>query len=188
MKQVFIINGAPTAGKDTFCEKVVNVAKQHNIFAKSISSVDRVKQICADMGWAGAKNEEDRNFLAEVKFSWKKYNNGPLKDMLSKALSNEYDILFVHIRELDEIDELKRLLNSSIHSVTQERIYCSTMYVKRDVNSNSTSKHSNEADAQAMSENAYAYDVIVDNNGALDDLSLYAETFVREMTVLAQMS
>jgi hypothetical protein len=181
MTNVFLLNGAPTAGKDTFCEMVIKHGKSHRLTVKTISSVDDVKRLATEMGWSGAKEDKDRDFLAELKYLWKRYNNGPLRDMLAKCKKLDYDILFVHIRETDEIDELKNLLNAAIHEVSLDRIYCWSMYLDRNV----TSVTSNAADAQAMTSEGYDYDIILDNNGTLEDLEHAAIAFLQSGENLA---
>lgn len=175
MKHVFLLNGAPTAGKDTFCEMVIKHGLANNLTVKTISSVDEVKRLGSEMGWPGTKFPCDRDFLAELKYLWKRYNNGPLIDMLAKCKKLDYDILFVHIRETDEIADLKNLLNSSIHDVSLDRISCSSVYLQRNVEAVT----SNAADAQAMTSEGYDYDTIISNNGTLEELYLKAEAFAK---------
>ena len=57
MKKIYIVNGKPRSGKDTFAELL---GKHCRVF--KYSSVDKVKQIAAKCGWDGGKTDKDRRF------------------------------------------------------------------------------------------------------------------------------
>ena len=103
--KVVIITGSPESGKDTFfemCGKFANV--------RSVSSIEIVKKAARMLGWTNGKRPQDRKFLQELKALSIWYNNQPY-EMLSWAYENackegELDILFMHVREADEIEKI----------------------------------------------------------------------------------
>ena len=101
--KLFIINGISGSGKDTFCKFV---AKNHPGRVCSITSVARVKQFLAVHMGITKKIPElmrllQKHFITEV--------NGPFKHTSKRIIGyrDEFnaDILFVHVREKDEIQK-----------------------------------------------------------------------------------
>ncbi len=100
-KTVIVINGAGGVGKDTLCE----LCSKH-FSVKNISSITPIKEIAACMGWNGQKDDKSRKFLADLKRLSVDYNDYPTSWALceyNKFLCSDYDIMFVHIREPEEI-------------------------------------------------------------------------------------
>lgn len=105
-KIVIIINGKGGAGKDTVCEITSKFFKVRNI-----SAITPIKEIAANFGWNGEKDNKSRKFLSDLKRAFIEYN-----DLPNRYLEKEYhafkgsdaDILFAHIREKDQIDAFKR--------------------------------------------------------------------------------
>lgn len=100
-KQIFVINGPGGVGKDTLC---VMAAKHFRV--KNISSITPIKQIAAECGWQGEKTDRARKFLADLKSLTAEYNDFPTRWILKEYedfLASEDEILFVHIREGEEI-------------------------------------------------------------------------------------
>lgn len=181
-KQVFIINGSGGTGKDTFVElvndsdnfyKLIGGKYTKRIKVYNHSSVTKVKKIAKIIGWNGEKTEKDRKFLSDLKLLTSEYNNMPLEDMKSyanKAFNNDFDkcdmkILFLHIREPEEVAK----------AVNEFKKYnVKTILVKRD-----SVKHitSNMADENVYN---YNYDIVINNNGTLDDLKAKAECFLMD--------
>ena len=100
-KTVLVINGAGGVGKDTLCAMAAERFRVENI-----SSITPIKEIAAEMGWNGAKDDKSRKFLADLKKLSVEYNDYPTLWAAEKyrdfAVSDK-DILFVHIREPEEI-------------------------------------------------------------------------------------
>jgi hypothetical protein len=71
MKNIFLINGSGSCGKDSFCNFCADVAPTMNI-----SSVDKVKEAAEILGWSGGKSERDRKFLSDIKSLSDDYNDG----------------------------------------------------------------------------------------------------------------
>lgn len=158
-KQVIIINGTGGSGKDTFVRFCSEFAKVTNI-----SSVDRVKEAAKILvGWNGEKNEKARKLLVDLKQLSIKYNDYP-----TKYIQEQYKIfeksdsqyLFIHIREIEEIEKIKKLLNAKTLLVLNSRVALIT---------------SNSSDANVYK---YEYDYKIENSGSLEDLKQKAKEFI----------
>lgn len=161
-KQVFIINGSGGVGKDTFVELV---SKVFNLSVMNFSSVDKVKEIARIIGWNGGKAERDRKFLSDLKLLCTDYNNMPFNSMSEKVkefTESNTVMLFLHIREPEEIEKARIAFGAK------------TVLIKRN-----TIKHitSNMADGNVFN---YQYDIIVDNDGNLEDFKKKAVQFVED--------
>lgn len=158
-KHIFIINGSGGSGKDTFCNLCSSFLSVYNI-----SSIDKIRESAKILGWNGEKDEKSRYFLAHMKYLSSKYNNHPyeyIKNQIEYFKENdELDIMFIHIREAEEIDKVKNDFN------------CKTIIVR---NINIKEIKSNKADANVEN---YNYDLIIDNSGTLEDLKKVAFDFI----------
>ena len=166
-KEVFIINGQNSAGKDTFVAYVASKLQYPSVI--NFSSVDKIKDIARIIGWDGTKTERNRKFLFDLKVLCSEYNDMPFNSM--KDIVNEfyrftfYRMLFLHIREPEEIERAKNEFNAK------------TILVVRDSVEQVTS---NIADKNVFN---YDYDIIIDNNGTLKDLSNKATDFVNDFII-----
>lgn len=100
-KLTLVINGRGGVGKDTLCEVA---AARYRV--KNISSITPIKALAAQCGWAGEKTDAARRFLAELKRLTVEYNDYPTRWVLAEReafLAGDEQILFVHIREAEEI-------------------------------------------------------------------------------------
>ena len=105
-KAVMIINGAGGVGKDTICD----LASKH-FKVRNISSVDPIKEIATFCGWTGVKDDRARKFLHDLKTVTAEYNDFPTNwalNVFRQFLENDEQILFVHIREPEEIAKYVR--------------------------------------------------------------------------------
>lgn len=122
-KTVIIINGSGGVGKDTICSIVGEHYK-----TEVISSIDPIKAIAAQGGWNYSdKSASGRKLLADLKQSFITYNNLPMKYLVQKYkdfLNSNSTVLFVHIREPEEIEKFK-------NQCTDTR--CVTLLIKSDV-------------------------------------------------------
>lgn len=161
-KKIIIINGSGGVGKDTFvefCQEYANV--------KNISSVDKVKEAAKILvGWNGDKDDKSRKLLVDLKQLSIDYNDYPtvyIKDEADSFIENsEQDMMFVHIREISEIEKLKKLLNAKTLLITSTRVAKIT---------------SNNSDANV---DQYTYDYYISNDGTLDELKEKAKEFVEK--------
>ena len=154
MKKIYIVNGKPRAGKDTFAELL---GKHCRVF--KYSSVDKVKQIAAKCGWDGGKTDKDRKFLADLKRITTEFNDMSYDDVTEKVAyflkTDFFDVMLIDIREPEEIER-------AIEGYGAEAIYINNVNVPMVT--------SNESDANV---NNFVYDYIIANDGTLDD---FAET------------
>lgn len=166
-KKIFIINGSGGVGKDTFVELVsieMNdiLKKFHTVW--NYSSVDKVKEVAKEIGWDGGKTEKDRKFLSDLKILSTEYCDMPFKSIFNKVYEfrndNDAVFLFIHIREPEEIKRATKCFNAK------------TILVVRD---NVKQITSNIADKNVFD---YDYDLIVVNNGTIEDLQEYVKSFV----------
>lgn len=151
-KLVIIINGTGGVGKDTMCE----IAARHYA-VDNISSITPVKDVASLCGWNGEKDEKSRKFLSDLKALLTNYNDYPTLYLMKKYkefMESNKVLLFVHIRECEEIDKFKRNIKTP----------CITLLIKRTNMKEVT--WGNESDD--MVEN-YEYDYIFDNNRPLEE-------------------
>lgn len=149
-KIVIIINGVGGAGKDTLC----NLAAKH-YKAKNISAITPIKDIARNYGWNGEKDAKSRKFLSDLKRVFIDYNDLPTRYLYSQYkefVESEDNILFVHIREKEEIEKFKKLVT----------LRCITLLVDRRT-SNAT-KWGNASDDEVEN---YQYDFSFENNKSL---------------------
>lgn len=158
-KQVIIINGTGGSGKDTFVEFCSEFAKVTNI-----SSVDKVKEAAKILvGWNGEKDEKSRKLLVDLKQLSIEYNNAPtkyIKEEYDNFTKSNSEYLFIHIREIEEIEKVKNLLNAKTLLIRNPRVALIT---------------SNNSDGNVYN---YNYDYIIENDGTLEDLKEKAKKFV----------
>ena len=154
MKKIYIVNGKPRAGKDTFAELL---GEHCRVF--KYSSVDKVKQIAAKCGWDGGKEDKDRKFLADLKRITTEFNDMSYDDVTEKVAyflkTDFFDVMLIDIREPEEIER-------AIEGYGAEAIYINNVNVPMIT--------SNESDANV---NNFVYDYVIANDGTLDD---FAET------------
>lgn len=162
-KIVIIINGNGGVGKDTLCEYAGEKYKVSNI-----SAITPIKNIASQYGWKGEKNQESRKFLADLKRVFIEYNNLPflyLKEEYEKFLHDDAQILFVHIREGEEIDKFKRCVG----------IPCITLLIRRN---HLQENWGNDSDDNVEK---YEYDYIYENNKSLSDARYDFVSFLQEI-------
>jgi thymidylate kinase len=110
-KLVVIINGNGGVGKDTLCE----FAKDTFVI-RNISAITPIKEIASAYGWKGEKDAKARKFLADLKAAFIDYNDLPflyIKEQYHSFLEDEKEeVLFIHIREAQEIEKVKQYVQT----------------------------------------------------------------------------
>lgn len=158
MKKIYIVNGKPRAGKDTFAELL---RKYCRVF--KYSSVDKVKQIAAECGWDGSKMDKDRRFLSELKRITTEYNDMSYDDVAEKVAyflkTDFFDVMIIDIREPEEIER-------AIEGFGAESIFIESKHAQT-VTTNSSDKNVE----------LFEYDHIVKNNGSILDFQLTIKDF-----------
>lgn len=164
IKKIIIINGCGGCGKDTFIEIMSTILTDQNNRVENLSTIDPIKEVALQLGWDNTKDDKGRLFLVELKQAWKKYNNGPVKyiNKRIKRCCNIKDLgfyIFVHCREINEINEFKNLYPESISLlITRPGIQI-------------------ESNSSDMFVNDYEYDYFIENDGEIDQLTLKAQNF-----------
>lgn len=108
-KITIVINGVGGCGKDT----LVSILSQH-MRVKNVSSITPVVDVAKYCGWDGVKTEKSRKFLSDLKrllTEFNEYSLNYLLDQQSTFLESDEEIMFVHIREPEEI---KKFVDHSI--------------------------------------------------------------------------
>ena len=102
-KLVFVINGRGGVGKDTLCEYAARHFRVTNL-----STIMPIKELAAQCGWQGEKTDRARRFLSDLKAVLAAYNDYPTlwaKERYLEFLAGENEIMFMHIREREEIEK-----------------------------------------------------------------------------------
>ena len=111
---VIIINGKGGVGKDTLVE---GFNRRSRYKAKNISAIHGIKEAAKMIGWDGGKSDRDRKFLSDLKKLSIDYNDFPLKDVLFQYYwfirNAQEHILFIHIREPQEIAKCKKNIQAT---------------------------------------------------------------------------
>ena len=105
-KLVIAINGRGGVGKDTLCD----FAAKHFAVC-NLSSIMPVKELAAQCGWSGEKTDRARRFLSDLKALLIDYNDYPTvwaKARYEEFLASDAQIMFMHIREGEEITKFVR--------------------------------------------------------------------------------
>lgn len=151
-KKVVIINGKGGVGKDTLCEFI---GKKYKI--RNVSSITPIKEIGKQYGWDGGKSEKDRRFLSDLKQAFIEYNDLPTNYLLGQyvefMMTQDESIMFVHIREPEEIQKFKDRINGN----------CYTILIHRDAVEKT---YGNDSDDRV---NDYHYDMDFYNNASIEE-------------------
>lgn len=168
-KMIFIVNGKPRAGKDTFAQ-ILN--EYMDVY--KYSSVTKVKEIAKQCGWTGAKEERDRKFLHELKMLTSAYSDMSYSDVIEeidkfKKGELDADIFVVDVREPEDIDRLVKATNAFTIFIENNRVPSIT---------------SNAADANVEN---YRYDFVIQNNGTLEDFEANIKLFIEVLMTFMLM-
>lgn len=169
--KIYIVNGAPLSGKTTFCNMVIKIVGDDK--GRNFSTVDKIKEIARDFGWDGEKTPKARKFLSDLKDVLTDWNDLPVRDIksrlasfeenLSRTNNGEGSVVFIMVREPDEI---KRLC---------EELGAQSLLVRK--RGSELVEASNHADQNVLN---LKYDLVVDNEGNLEDLAYTALGFVEK--------
>ena len=172
---IVLINGCGGSGKDTFEDMVkgflygVVPLKIHHI-----STIDPLRNIAKEIVKINdpksvLDKDSYRDCLADLKATWDKNYDGSFIYLTKKLnqIQLERDlkhVVFVHVREKENIERIVREVDIDSWSITTLCVYGRT-----DPNA-----FSNSSDRDVMS---YHYDVYVNNSGSMDDLKNAAEAY-----------
>lgn len=153
-KQVFIINGRGGVGKDTVCSCVAQYCHVRNI-----SSITPIVEIARFAGWSGEKTLAARRMLSQLKEVFTEYNDLSFRYCMEQyqqfCESADEEVLFIHVREPEEIARLKDAIGKE----------CRTLLIRRD-DENAT-QYGNRSDDGVEQ---YTYDLYFQNEPPLETL------------------
>ena len=167
-KLVLVINGCGGVGKDTLCDMA---AKHYRV--RNVSSVTPIKELAAQCGWQGEKDDKARKFLSDLKALTAAYNDFPTRWLAAQyeqfAASDE-ELMFVHIREGHEIEKFVSLTDGKaktllIRGGERMRQKCEAGY-------------GNASDDQVES---YRYDFYFVNDRPLDETEKHFVSFLEDI-------
>ena len=153
-KKIIVMNGKGGCGKDTLCHGAAGSFRVMNV-----SSIDPIKEIASNYGWQGEKTPEARRFLAELKEAFVHWCDLPTRYLREKALeflASDAEVLFVHIREGEQIDAFKA-------AIAPQKCYA--VLVKRHA-VDDEADYGNAADDQVDN---YTYDAVFRNDSEIDE-------------------
>lgn len=158
MSKVIVINGTASSGKSIF------VSLCHEIDPRVIeaSTIDFVKQIALQAGWNGIKDDLGRKFLSDLKDAMSAYHDIPNKKIDEFIQSHPDNIIFVNVREPQNIQYYKDKYNALTVLIENDRI-----------------EHvpNNHADSKVKDYKNYNFTIY--NNGTLDELKEVANNFMK---------
>lgn len=183
--KVVIINGKPQSGKDTFCKYAQGYCDDdESANTLIISSVDPLKEMLTQLGWDGTKTDKIRDMLMDMKQLWVQNQDGPTMFLFNnilefhKACTGEDNIVFVHIREPEEI---KKLVNA-LTGFESMGIDVISLLVIRGGGEDTPNQpaETRRSDDEALINN-YEYDVTINNDEDLIKLQELAAEFVDKL-------
>lgn len=183
--KVVIINGKPQSGKDTFCGFAQGYCDDdESANTLIISSVDPLKEMLAQLGWDGTKTDEIRDMLMCMKQLWVQNQDGPTMFLFNnilefhKACTGEDNIVFVHIREPEEI---KKLVNALTGFESMGIDVISLLVIRKGgEDTPNQPAGTRRSDDEALI-NSYEYNVTINNDGDLIKLQELAAEFVDKL-------
>lgn len=166
---VIVCNGTKEVGKDTFCSFVKEIIGADR--CAILSTIDSIKAIAMNCGWNGEKTPKNRKFLSDLKDLLTEWNDFPFQCVTDKihdlnaiwsarGYKDNETVIFVMCREPQEIQKFV------------DKFGAKTLLIRRDASQTSPSNH---ADAEVEN---YNYDMVIENNGMLEDLKFVAKEFI----------
>lgn len=161
-KSVFIINGSGGVGKDSVCHAAAACWRVQNI-----SSITPILQVARAAGWDGNKTPEARRLLSRLKEVCTEYNDLSFRYCMEQYAAfrqSDAEMLFVHIREPEEIERFRQAVGAG----------CFAVLVRRPSLEQTRGVLGNRSDDGV---DAYAYDGVLVNDGTLDELPQKVRAF-----------
>ena len=183
--KVVIINGKPQSGKDTFCKYAQGYCDDdESANTLIISSVDPLKEMLTQLGCDGTKTDKIRDMLMDMKQLWIQNQDGPTMFLFNnilefhKACTGEDNIVFVHIREPEEI---KKLVNALTGFESMGIDVISLLVIRKGgEDTPNQPAETRRSDDEALI-NSYEYDVSINNDEYLIKLQELAAEFVDKL-------
>ena len=137
---------------------------------KKISSITPVLTIAKAGGWNGDKDNKSRKLLSDLKHLFTNYNDLSfhyLKSQTEEFLSSDNKILFIHMREPEEIGKYLKY-------ATEKQLTYKTLLIKRDPMEHKI--YGNDADDMV---DCYQYDFTYHNDLPLTEVEKDFITFFK---------
>lgn len=163
---IIVINGKGGVGKDTLISSFSDLM-QNEVKVKNISAITLVKLAAANyFGWCGGKEDRDRKFLADLRSLIEEYNDSCMEYLKkqtyeyffenSRSNSGKDNVMFVHIREPENIERYIAWIQSCSH-FDEYKVNTLLVLGKED----DKIQHGNESDDNVRN---YNYDAVYENN------------------------
>lgn len=156
---VIIINGKAGVGKDTIIDEYSKINTQKKIL--NYSSIDYFKDIAKEQfKWNEIKDEKGRKLLSSLKSIAIEYNNLPFiltKNTIDEFINtkqNNTKILFIHVRESDEILNIVTYLK-------EKNINYLSLFIDTD---RKITKYNNKSDESVKYSNKLYTNIIKNND------------------------
>lgn len=180
---VIILNGRPTAGKDTFVNLVKKFCDTFDYaWVSHISSVNPIREFLMDkLGWDGNKDDATRKLMADIKQYWDSREGYTsvsycideiLKWINTEVVKRDDKIIFVDIREGYNIDSTMKILDA-LKDVYNIKAY--TVFIDRP---QVAINHGNASDDNVEN---FVYDAVIFNNGTVGAFEKLAQEFVESL-------
>lgn len=174
--KIYVVNGYPQSGKDTFVDLCIE--RISSIYSIKLSTIDFIKEIAEQCGWNGEKNLKNRKFLSDLKDLLTDWGDVPYKQIEKNIQHFEYPfkiydmpttncVIFIFCREPKEISKLVKRLNAK--SIFIDRFEAESK------------EQSNHADNEVKD---YNYDIIINNNGNLQELKNEVDNFLKKEDII----
>lgn len=156
-----VINGKGGCGKDSLI-RIVQEKLKGKYRIENVSAIDPIKKIMLmTTPWDGIrKTDADRAFMHDLKMIYVRYCDMPnqyLLECYDKAVEAGTDVIFMHIREPEEIRKLVESMKAKHNTVL-------TLLIHRPEVENRV--YGNDADDDV---NKYDYDIDFLNEGSLEE-------------------
>lgn len=168
--KIILVNGYPRSGKDSFIDAAIQYLhslQDKKYFGLKLSSVDKVKSAALMLGWDGKKTPKARKFLADLKNLSTEAFDHPFHYVTSTISKARPDIAFILVREVGEIERLRKYYKESEHTVIVVRIV--GKYEDRSL--------TNVADSAV--DDYKDYEIFFNNFGTLEEWQRDAQGFIK---------
>lgn len=160
-KIVIVINGKGGSGKDTLINAIT---ERYDDNIVNISAIQPIKRAAELIGYdVKCKDDKSRKFLSDLKALSIEYNDYPTKYLLDNVCTfnstNNKKLLFVHIREPEEIEKFIREVNNEYPNLCVV-----SLLVRRNVVT--CKEFGNSSDDNVED---YCYDYVFDNNNSIEE-------------------
>jgi hypothetical protein len=172
---VFILSGAPRAGKDTFMLMLMASANNTNLRVTHMSSIGPITQLLTQIGIdVSNKSNADRELLASIKNALEKHSNYStylLINAINKAFVYQNINVFVtQIREADNVEKLKN------HYKGRHNVKAYSVLIRNTKAEEACPNNPADQDWKNIQP-----DIVIDNNGDLVHLNNQTQQLMKSI-------